>query len=129
MRGLLTALLVAVLIPGLARGQAAEVFTADRPAPAKAADLVWRHTLPSGATIDAPGVWLTGEQEQKVGTKLIQCRASLDQSLDKNATCEVALAKARGETKVPTWVWIAIGVVGGGLVGYGTGWVAGRATQ
>lgn len=135
MRGLLTALLVAVLIPGLARGQAAEgsptpqVFTADKPAPKKAADLVWRHKLPTGATIDTLGVWLTDRQEQVVGKKILTCSAALNQSLDSNAHCEVALATVRGESKVPTWVWIAIGVVGGGLVGYGAGWAAGRVSK
>lgn len=91
------------------------IFMAPVAAPAKAVDLTWR--APDGK--DRLGVWLTADQEVKLGTKILSCQAGLNQSLDKNASCEVALATARGDSKlaaVPWWVWL----LGGAAAGAGT---------
>lgn len=107
-----TLALVALLAPRLTPGEEGLVFKAPVAAPAKAADLTWH--APDGTA--TPGVWLTTPQEVKVGNKILSCQSALNQSLDSNARCEVALATARGDTKlaaVPWWVWLVSGVAAG----------------
>ena len=106
-----TLALMALLAPRLTRGEEVPVYVAPLPPPPKAGDLVWRF---DGK--DTGGVWLTAQQEVRVGTKILSCQGALDSSLDQNARCEVALAEARGQDKLaamPWWAWLLLGVGAG----------------
>ena len=105
-----------------ARGEEAPVYTAPQDPPAKAADLTWR-----GPTRESAGVWLTEKQRLTVGERYLKCQGMVEQLTSSEARCQVALATARGDKRVPSWVWIGIGAVGGLALGYVGGYAAGLA--
>lgn len=121
------ALLVAasLLAPGPSRcEEVPPVYTAPADPPSKAADLTWRGPLHT-----VPGIWLTRDQSVAVGKRVLTCEAALDQSTSTEARCQVVLAKAQGDVKVPRWVFVTVGIVVGGLVGFGAGYVSGRVAR
>ncbi len=109
--------LAALLTPRVTRGEEGVVFSAPVAAPAKAADLTWRF---DGK--DVKGVFLTADQEVVVGNRILTCQKGLDLTLDKAASCEVALIKARGDVQVEgvRWYWwLAGGVAIGAAAAFG----------
>lgn len=116
MRRLLAIVMLWSLLLPQVRAEEALVFEAPRPAPAKAADLNWRF---NGA--DAYGVWLTDQQIHDKGVELITCRQRLDSTIDGLAKCQVDLAKSQADVGIPSWVWVSLGAILGGLVVYGVG--------
>jgi hypothetical protein len=117
------ALLVAasLLAPAPTRGGVAPLYTAPADPPAKAADLTWK-----GPTRTGEGVWLTTAQSIAVGERVLKCEGALLQSIDSEARCAVALAKAQGDVKTPRWVFVAVGIAVGVAGGFGAGYVTGR---
>lgn len=98
------------------------VYDAPSVAPEKSADLIWRY---NGA--ETAGRWFTQNQMVNIATSLKRAEAERDSALDAAAQAKTEALQAENETKVnafPAWIWIAGGLVVGGVAGY----FIGRAT-
>lgn len=115
MRLIAILLLWSLLTPSV-WAEEALVFDAPVTPPAKAVDLTWRYN-----GTDVYGVWLTDRQIYDKGVELITCRQRLDSAIDGLAKCQVDLATSRANIGIPTWVWVGIGALVGGLIVYGIG--------
>lgn len=117
---LLAAASLLVAGPSPTRGEEVPVYVAPKDPPAKAADLTWK-----GPARESAGVWLTDEQRIVVGARYLKCQGAVERLTDSEARCQVALATSRGDKRIPSWVWILIGGVVGGGVGYLAGYTTG----
>jgi hypothetical protein len=84
------------------------------PAPEKAAPLVWKN----GGS-QTSGLFLTDEQTKRVTARIYFLEDSLTQA-------KVNEAKATAQVSIPSWVWVASGIVVGGAIGYMSGFAVGK---